>query len=49
MVAKWHAKANNSLVGEHDPNRPTSHILYLDATNLYGWAMSQLLPTGGFE
>ena len=49
MVAKWHAKANNSLVGDHDPNRPTSHILYLDANNLYGWAMCQPLPTGGFE
>ena len=29
--------------------RPTSHILYLDANNLYGWAMSQYLPTGGFR
>ena len=26
-----------------------SHILYLDATNLYGWAMSQSLPTGAFR
>ena len=49
MVAKRYAKANNSLVGDHDPNWPTSHILYLDANNLYGWAMSQPLPTGGFE
>ena len=24
-------------------------ISYLDATNLYGWAMSKQLPTSGFE
>ena len=24
-------------------------ILYIDASNLYGWAMSQYLPTGTFE
>ena len=24
-------------------------ILYIDADNLYGWAMSQYLPTGTFE
>ena len=25
-----------------------SFLLYLDANNLYGWAMMQYLPTGGF-
>ena len=30
-------------------SKPSNHILYLDANNLYGWAMSQYLPTGGFE
>ena len=24
-------------------------IIYLDANNLYGWAMSQYLPYGGFK
>ena len=23
--------------------------MYLDANNIYGWAMSQYLPTGGFK
>ena len=25
------------------------YIMYLNANNLYGWAMSQYLPTGGFK
>ena len=49
MVSKRHAKANNPLVEGYDPKKPSSHILYLDANNLYGWAMSQYLPTGGFR
>ena len=27
----------------------SSFLQYLDANNLYGWAMSQKLPTGGFK
>ena len=26
-----------------------THLIYLDANNLYGWAMSQYLPTHGFK
>ena len=25
------------------------YIIYLDANNLYGWAMTQYLPDGGFR
>ena len=49
MVSKRHARANNPAIEGYDPERPNSHILYLDANNLYGWAMSQPLPTGGFR
>ena len=49
IVSKRHAKANNLLLDGYDPEKPSSHILNLDANNLYGWAMSQYLPTGGFR
>ena len=30
-------------------SKPTRYLQYLDTNNLYGWAMSQPLPTGGFR
>ena len=33
----------------YDKNNERSYIEYLDANNLYGWAMSQKLPVNGFE
>ena len=33
---------------QYDPEEGSSFLQYLDANNLYGWAMSQLLPTRGF-
>ena len=33
----------------YNPNKPSKFILYLDANNLYGQAMSQYLPYGGFK
>ncbi|KAJ8910948.1 hypothetical protein NQ315_014954 [Exocentrus adspersus] len=40
--------ANNMFVPNYNSEEPSSFIAYLDATNLYGHSMSQLLPTGGF-
>ena len=48
-VNRW-AKANNPYMGsEFIPDKPTRYLQYLDANNLYGWAMSQHLPTSGFK
>ena len=39
----------NLLGSLYDPNQPTSYILYVDANNLYGWAMSQVMPDDQIE
>ena len=44
------AQANNKYMGEvYDHNKPSSYILYPDATSLYSFPMLQPLPTGGFR
>ena len=48
-IANRYGKANNKYMVHHNPEEASKYIMYLDANNLYGWAMSQYLPTGGFE
>ena len=48
-IANRYGKANNRYMKEYDEKALTKYIMYLDANNLYGWAMSQYLPTGGFR
>ena len=44
-----YAEANNKYMKNYDKNKEISFIEYLDANNLYGWAMSQKLPIDGFQ
>ena len=45
-----YASANNKYMGDkYDPEKESSFLQYLDANNLYGWAMIQKLPIGGFK
>ena len=49
MVSKRHAKANNPHTADYNPDKENNYIVYYDANNLYGWAMSQPLPYSGFK
>ena len=44
-----YAKANNKYTKNYNKNIDSSYIEYLDANNLYGWAMPQKLPVKGFK
>ena len=43
-IVKRFSKANNKYIKSYDNSKPRKYITYLDANNLYGWAMSQYLP-----
>ena len=43
------AKANNKYMTNYDKKIESSYLAFLDANNLYGWAMSQKLPVNCFK
>jgi len=49
MISKRYAKANNKYMQSYNPAEPSRYIIYLDANNLYGWAMTKPLPHDSFQ
>ncbi|KAL9979619.1 hypothetical protein ACROYT_G017302 [Oculina patagonica] len=48
-IANRYGKANNKYMKKYNEKAPSKYLMYKDANNLYGFAMSQYLPTGGFR
>ena len=48
-VAMISHQANAPGMENYDASKRNSYVMYLDANNLYGWAMSQPLPTSDFK
>ena len=49
QAVKRYAKANNKYMPDYNQDEISKFLQYLDANNLYGWAMVQKLPTHGFR
>jgi hypothetical protein len=49
VISKRFSEANNKYLPNFDPEKPSKFIIYLDANNLYGWALSQPLPVSDFK
>ena len=48
-ISKRYSKANNKYLKSADPKQESNHIIYLDANNLYGYAISKFLLTSRFK
>ena len=44
-----YAKANNKYMRSYNKNVKSSYLQYIDANNLYGWAMCKKLPVKNFK
>ena len=49
QVTCKYAEANNKYMKNYDKNKEPSFLIYVDANNLYGWAMSKKLPVDRFK
>ena len=44
-----YAKANNKYINNHDKNKESSYLEFLDANNLYVWECHKKLPVRNFK
>lgn len=49
QCSKRKSDANNKYLSNYMKIKKSIYLMYVDANNLYGWAMSLKLPTGNFE
>ena len=49
IISNRYGEANNKYMKKFNKKKLNKFLMYLDANNLYGWAMSQKLPTHGFK
>ncbi|GFT05192.1 protein NYNRIN [Trichonephila clavipes] len=48
-ICKKYARANKRHLENYNSSSPFKYMIYFDANNLYGWAMSKVLPYGDFK
>ena len=48
-ISNRYSKANRKYLKPYNSKQESKHILYLEANNLYSYAMSKFLPTNGFK
>ena len=49
IISNRYGEANNKYMKGYNKNKLSKYLMYLDANNLYGCAMSEKLPTYGFK
>ena len=48
-ISNRFSKAKNKYLKTYNPKQESKHIIYLDANNLYGYAISKFFPTSPFK